>query len=60
MGENNEITFILLRKEKRSSSRDGENMTTAFKNLEGNCKMKRNIFFLACCAKQTRIQSQNC
>lgn len=44
-GDNNdEIRFIWLRKERRSSgSREGDNMGTAFRGLEGNCKMKRNV-----------------
>lgn len=47
-GDNNdEMKFMLLRKERRSSgSREGENMRTAFKDLEQNCEMKRELFFL--------------
>jgi len=45
-GDSNvEIKFILLKKERRNSGSRG-NMKTAFKDLEGDCKMKRNIFFV--------------
>lgn len=49
--------LISLRKERRSSGRrEGENMRTAFQDLEKNGKTKKNIIFFVLC-KCTRIHS---